>query len=578
MRLTDLTLVRLWTQEFGAYSRDTFQKDLIAGLTVAAVALPLALAFGVASGATAAAGLVTAIVGGVVIGALGGAPYQISGPTGAMSAVLILVGQQHGLVGIWVAGVMAGAMILALGIFKLGKVVNFIPVPVITGFTSGIAVIIFVGQIDNALGIETASADSAAIKIYQYLTQSIPAISQQAVISTLIVVATMLLLPRINGVSRIPAALVGIMLVTALAWGFSWDVATIGTIPQTIVLEDRLLLDAISLELMGSLIGPAIAIAALGSIESLLAGVVAGRMTGTRLETNQELVAQGVGNLMLPFIGGVPATAAIARISVAIKSGGVTRMVSFIQSGALLAGAMMLSGAIASIPLAALAGVLLVTAWRMNEWYVIRFYFRRQLKTPVLVMLVTLVATVSLDLTQAILIGVGISLLFFINQISRLSIVPTEVDWDRMREAGFDVEHELPGVRVVYISGALYFGAVQQFVDEIERLPETPVLILSMRGVPMADVSSIHALEDLWEIQQKAGGQLYITGLQPQVERMLQRSGLTSSIGADRFFWSADQAILAAARQQMIEDTPAGPESTGSAPAQDLPASATPGK
>jgi len=547
MRLQKPVLFRLYQQEFGSYSRTHFQRDLIAGLTVSAVALPLALAFGVASGATAAAGLVTAIIAGVVIGALSGAPYQISGPTGAMSAVLILVGQQHGLQGIWIAGVMAGMMILLLGIFHLGRIVNFIPVPVITGFTSGIALIILIGQIDNALGIETEAAESTAIKLFNYFSQPLPDISYQAVICTLIVGAVMVGLPRLPGVKRVPAALMGIALVTTMAWLLNWDVASIGAIPRSIILEDRLVFNLVDLEMVGSLLGPAAAIAALGSIESLLAGVVAGRMTGTRLEVNQELVGQGIGNIIIPFFGGVPATAAIARISVAVKAGGMTRMVSFIHSGALLASALLLSRMIAAIPLAALAGVLIVTSWRMNEWHVIRFYVHRRMVSPVLVMIVTMLATIALDLTQAILIGLGVSLLFFLVQVSRLTIIPTDVDWDRMRKAGLDVTTETPGVKVVYISGSLFFGAVQQFTEAIESLPHAPVLILSMRGVPMADVSCVHALEHMWVTQRRAGGQLLITGLQPQVQRVMDRSGLVDMIGEDRFFWSADQAILAAA-------------------------------
>lgn len=546
MKLPRPVLFELYKREFGSYDRSKFQRDLIAGLTVAAVALPLALAFGVASGATAAAGLVTAIVGGMIIGALSGAPYQISGPTGAMSAVLILVGQQHGLRGIWIAGLMAGLIILAIGLFRLGRVVNFIPVPVITGFTSGIALIIAIGQIDNALGIEGGHVESTTAILRNYIRGPLPEISSQALFCTVFVAIIMIALPRFRKIARVPAALVGIALITIISWSLGWGVETIGTIPRTIILDDRLMLNMDDLELAGSLLGPAAAIAALGSIESLLAGVVAGRMTGTRLEVNQELVGQGIGNIVLPFIGGVPATAAIARISVGVKAGGITRMVSFVHSGALLASALLLSRTIALIPLSALAGVLMVTAWRMNEWHVIRFYVRRRLAGPFLVMLVTMVATVTFDLTQAILIGLAVSILFFLAQVARLTIVPTDVDWERLRAAGFKIEAEPPGVKVVYISGALFFGAVYQFTEALEQLTDSPVLILSMRGVPMADVTSVHAIEHLWESQRAAGKHLLITGLQPQVQALMERSGLVTLIGKDRFFWSADQAILAA--------------------------------
>lgn len=547
-RLWRPKLIDLWQQEFEGYARDTFVRDLVAGLTVAAVALPLALAFGVASGATAAAGLVTAIVAGFVIGALGGAPYQISGPTGAMSAVLVVVVGEHGLRGLWLASLLAGAIILALGLFRLGRVVSFIPAPVITGFTSGIALVIAIGQIDNFLGVQTPGRASAARKLLGYVTGPVPPINGYAVASALGVMATMLLLPRWRWGERLPAALLGISLVTAAAATLTWPVAAIGSIPATIILPDRYIPSPADLGLLSTLLGPAVAIAVLGSIESLLAGVVAGRMTGQKLEVNQELVAQGAGNLLIPFFGGVPATAAIARISVGLKAGGATRMVSIVHALTLLAGALAFGAVIGRVPLAALAGVLLVTAWRMNEWHVIRFYVGRRLKGPVLVMLATLAATVALDLTQAILVGVALSLLLFLGPVSRVEIVPTTVDWARLRDAGVAVPREVAGMQVVYVTGALYFGATGQLATELERLGHPPALILSMRGVPMVDVSSLHAIEHAWREQVAHGGVLLVSGLQTQVRRMFERAGLVEAIGADRFHWSADQAIGHASR------------------------------
>lgn len=541
-----MTLFKLWQHEFKNYSLAHARSDLIAGLTVAAVALPLALAFGVASNSTAAAGLVTAIISGFVIGALSGAPYQISGPTGAMSAVLVLVVQKYGLHGLWLAGLMAATIILLLGIFKLGRIINFIPAPVITGFTSGIALIIFIGQVDNFLGVKTPSADSSILKALGYFTQGLPPVNWQAVICGLLVVATMLILPRFKYTARIPAALAGIALATLLAWGLGWPVAVIGKIPGSILLEERYDFKFDDFKLAGDLLGPAIAIAMLGAIESLLAGVVAGRMTGIKLNGNQELVAQGVGNLLLPFFGGVPATAAIARISVGVKAGGVTRLVSIFHSAALLVCALFLGSFIGQIPLAALAGVLMVTAWRMNEWHIIRFYFKRRLKSPTFVMLATMAATAALDLTQAIIIGVVLSLFLFINQVSRLNIVPTEVDWNRLRTAGHEFAREVAGMKVVYVSGSLFFGAASQFMEALESLPPSPVLILSMRGVPVIDASGLHAIEHIWHTQLKCGGLLFITGLQPQVYRLFERAGLIEGIGPDRFLWSADQAITQA--------------------------------
>ncbi|MCO5223513.1 MAG: SulP family inorganic anion transporter, partial [Thermomicrobiales bacterium] len=253
-------LVGLLREEFSGYNQVSGRRDLIAGLTVAAVALPLALAFGVASGSSPAAGLVTAIVGGFLIGVLGGAPYQISGPTGAMSAVLITIANQQGLRGLWVAGVMAGLLILLIGIFRLGRIVNLIPAPVITGFTSGIALVIFIGQIDNFLGIETEAEERSILKLAGYARHPLPPINWNAVACGVIVIATMLVLPRLRPIRSVPAALVGIALATLAAWGFSWDATTIGAIPRSIVLDDRLIPNRSDLDLVPQLFVPALAI------------------------------------------------------------------------------------------------------------------------------------------------------------------------------------------------------------------------------------------------------------------------------------------------------------------------------
>ena len=532
-------IVRLLRAEFAGYSWRTGQRDLIAGLTVAAVALPLALAFGVASGSTPAAGLVTAIVGGFIIGALSGASYQISGPTGAMSAVLIIIAQQHGVRALWIAGLLSGMMILAIGLLKLGRIVNLIPAPVITGFTSGIALVIFIGQIDNFLGIKTPAKDRSAEKLLGYFITPLPSLNWSAIGCGLIVILTMALLPRIWHAPGLPTALVGIGIATLLSWGLNLDVATIGAVPSGVILDDRFIPNASDLQLIQHLIGPAFAITLLGAIESLLCGVVAGRMTGKKLAVNQELVAQGVGNIVLPFVGGVPATAAIARTSVAIKAGGATRLVSIIHSVALLLSALFLSSLIGHIPLAALAGVLFITAWRMNEWHSIRFYLRHRLKGATGTLVVTMLATIALDLTQAIVVGLLVSLALFLAQVAQLNVNVSPVDWAKVGIAP-DVEHD---VQVVYVSGPLFFGSVNQFVERVEELPFAETLILSMRGVPTADVSSVQAIEHLWSEHAQRGGTIYITGLQPPVRRMFERAHLIAAIGEDHFLWSADQAL-----------------------------------
>ncbi len=563
-------LVHLLHTEFRNYSTSHLQRDFLAGLTVAAVALPLALAFGVASGATPAAGLVTAIVAGALIGLLGGAPYQISGPTGAMSAILIVTASQHGLDGVWMAGLMAGVMILAIGVLGLGRIVHFIPAPVITGFTSGIALIIAIGQIDNFLGISTPPKDRAAEKAIGYFTVPFPTISWQAVFCGMLVVATMVVVRRVWNIPQIPTALIGISLATLVSWGFDWNVAAIGEIPRTIFLDDRFMPDGDDLKNFDDLLAPAFAIALLGAIESLLCGVVAGRRTKTKLAVNQELFAQGVGNIVIPFFGGVPATAAIARTSVGVDAGGATRLVSVIHSVALLLAMLFFASAIGEVPLAALAGVLMVTAWRMNEWHVIQFYWRHRLKGAMLTFAATMLATVALDLTQAIIAGLLLSLVIFLTQVSRLSVVPSPVDWDKIRATGADLPTELPDARVVYVTGALFFGATNQFVETIERLPPAKILILSMRGVPMVDVSSLQAIEHVWREQHERGGTTYLTGLQPQVRRLFERGGLISIIGEDHVLWSADRAILRACglhweQHTPVEEPPDGPPSSAAA-------------
>lgn len=549
-------IVRLWRAEFRQYSLAHARRDLIAGLTVAAVALPLALAFGVAGGSTPAAGLVTAIIAGLVIGLLSGAPYQISGPTGAMSAVLIVIAHEYGPRGLWIAGLMAGLMILAVGLFSLGRIINFIPAPVITGFTSGIALTIAIGQIDNFLGIKTAAHDRSSEKLIGYFRQTLPPVNWHSVWAGALVAAVMIVVPRLHaGAQRVPTALAGVILATAVSWGLGWDVKTIGSIPRSIVLDDRLTPRVSDIHLAGHLLAPAFSIALLGAIESLLCGVVAGRMTKQKLAVNQELIAQGIGNIVLPFFGGVPATAAIARTSVGVKAGGATRLVSIIHSVALLIGALFFGELIGQVPMAALAGVLFVTAWRMNEWHAIRFYWRNRLVSALLTFAVTMLATIALDLTQAIIAGVLLSLMLFVRDSTRTSIAIESVDWAK---AGVSAPTPAVDAKVLYLTGSLFFGSINQIVEFLETRPPIDVLILSMRGVPMIDVSSVQAIEHIWREQAECGCELYVTGLQPQVRTLCERAGLIDLIGEDRVLWSADRAIsnIAAGRRRVLDHLP----------------------
>jgi sulfate permease, SulP family len=541
------SLIQLYKNEFRGYTITKFQQDLLAGLTVAAVALPLALAFGVASGATAAAGMVTAILAGVITGLLSGAPYQISGPTGAMSAVLILLVQKYGLQGIWIAGLMSGVFLLVIGLLRLGRFIAFIPAPVITGFTSGIAAIIFIGQIDNFLGVKTVAANSSLFKLLGYFKGGwLP--DWHAVILGGVVILTMLFWPT-KWNSRFPASLLGIILATALNWIAGWPVKIIGEIPTTLLLSDRLMFAGIPWDRLPDFIAPALTITALGAVESLLCGAVGSNMTGVRLQANQELIAQGVGNIVIPFFGGVPATAAIARSSVGIKSGGQTRMVSIVHAIGLLLSMFLLAPVMGRIPLTALAGVLMVTAIRMNEWHAIRFMFTNQFKTAMIAFGLTMLATITLDLTQAILIGTFITGAIFLNQLASMDIDVQEVDRDKLRQRGIETAGNCKHVHVAFLTGPLFFAATGNFNEAFANLKDTHALILSMRGVPLIDTSGLEAIERLREKLHARGGTLMFAGVHENARTMMERGGLVEKIGDENFFWSSDQAIVDAERR-----------------------------
>jgi SulP family sulfate permease len=541
------SLARLYRDEFSGYSLAKFQQDLLAGFTVAAVALPLALAFGVSSGASAAAGLVTAILAGIIMGLLAGAPYQISGPTGAMSAVLIVLVSRYGLEGIWVAGLLSGALLFVIGLLRLGRFIAFIPSAVISGFTSGIALIIFIGQIDNLLGIKTAATETAAGKFIGYFNGGfVPDI--QSLTLGLIVIVTMLFWPA-KWNARFPASLLGIILATILNWTLNWSTSTIGAIPQSLILQSRLSIANIPWSNLPDFIAPTLTITALGAVESLLCGAVGSNMTGVRMQANQELVAQGVGNILIPFFGGVPATAAIARSSVGIKSGGQTRLVSIIHAIGLLLSMFLLAPFMERIPLAALAGVLMVTAVRMNEWPSIRFMFGKRFKTDMIAFTITMLATIVLDLTQAILIGTFLAGAVFLNKIASIDIEVQEVDIERLKQKGIETAGKCKHVHVAFLTGPLFFAATGQFNEAFQNLGDTHALILSMRGVSLIDTAGLEAIHRLHERLQKQDGTLMFAGVHDNARQMMERGGLVEAIGEENFFWSSDQAIVEAERR-----------------------------
>ncbi len=530
--------------EFSGYNGKKLVKDMMAGLTVAAVALPLALAFGVSSGADAAAGMITAIAAGIVIAILGGASYQISGPTGAMAAILLSVSAQYGVSGVLTAGFISGVILIVAALCKVGKLVSYLPSPVITGFTSGIAIIIALGQIDNFFGT-TSKGENAIAKIISYFNGE-GAFNPDwwAVMFGGIVMLIMIVYPK-KWNAVVPSSLVGIIvaLIINMVCFPEPVVAEVGAIPSSLVTEQSIIMKGFDFSNITSLIMPAVSVAALGMIESLLCGASAGKMKGERLDAQRELIAQGVGNMVIPLLGGVPATAAIARTSVAIKSGGQTRLVSIFHSVVLILSMFLLGGVMSRIPLSALAGVLMVTAFRMNEWHAIKSIFGKKFKSSILQYVITMIATVVFDLTIAIVIGVVAAMLVFIVKSCELNVVTSDVDEKRLK--GKVASHHHEEFKVVYLSGPLFFGTQEKLISALSELSGASQIILSMRGVPLTDDISLSELEDLYKRFKDNGTQISFCGVQQAVSEMMDRASFRERIGEEHFYWDAVAAIKA---------------------------------
>lgn len=529
--------IEMLKKEFAGYNGKKLAKDIMAGLTVAAVALPLALAFGVSSGADGAAGLITAIMAGLMIGTLSGASYQISGPTGAMSAILISLSQTYGLQGVFIASLISGIMLLIASFFKFGKLVSFIPTSVIAGFTSGIAILIFTQQIDNFFGVQCAGSTTIEKMLSYFDGRFTPNLT--ATLIGLCVVLIMILYPK-KWSNVVPSSLVSIVIMLLANMIFKFDVAVVGEIPSTLLPEVRLNLFEVNWAQIGNFMMPAFSIAALGMIESLLCGASAGKMKNEKMNADQELFAQGIGNMIIPFFGGVPATAAIARTSVAIKAGGETRLTSIFHAIVLLLAMFILGPFMAKIPLSALAGVLIVTAWRMNEWHHIRSMFKNKVKTPILQFLITMMATVVFDLTVAIVMGVLLAMFMFVLNNSNLSIAVSHVDTDRI-----DVNYHHNATKVVYLTGPLFFGTQNQLLSTVEQLLEEncEAIILSMRGVPSIDDSGIAELEEINALCKIRNVPLLFSGVQDNVYKFMYRAHFNEQVSEDKFFWDTMGAI-----------------------------------
>jgi sulfate permease, SulP family len=510
--------------------------DLTGGLTAAVVALPLALAFAVASGVEPKAGLYTAIVAGIVASIFGGSPVQITGPTGAMAVVLVGIVAKYGIEKVWIAGVMAGIIQIALGVAKLGQLVKFIPYPVTAGFTNGIAVIIFCGQLNNFFGLRLPHSEHFLPELWQTVTH-LEALNLTAVALATLVIATKILWSNVN--TKIPGSLVGLVLATAIAAYFHLNVATIGRIPQSLPIPQGIP-HWNNFSLIRELINPALALAALGSIESLLSAVVADGMTvSEKHNSDRELIGQGLANIIVPFFGGIPATGAIARTAVNVRSGGKTRMSGVIHGVALAVIVLTLAPLAAQIPLAALAGILMVVSVRMIEWEAIGLLLRATY-SDFTVMILTWLMTIFFDLVLAVEVGLIAAGVLFIKRMSDLDLA--KIPETEVFPPGTPLELGKE-IAVYRVDGPVFFGAAERFVTFLRDEPEVKYLILRMRFVPNMDTTGLVALEDIYYDLERHNCRLILTGLQPQVKELLKRSGLLKIIGLSNCFETTTDAI-----------------------------------
>ncbi|GIW35545.1 SulP family inorganic anion transporter [Meiothermus sp.] len=483
-----LNPIPAWRQEFADYNPTRLQQDLLAGLTVGVVALPLALAFGVTSGAGAAAGLFTAIVAGFTGSVMGGSRYNITGPTGAMTVVLLPIIAQYGVDKIFLVGIMAGLILLVMGLLRFGRLIQLIPYPVVIGFTNGIAIIIFLQQVPAMLGVATPRGEHILPITLKALQDYLRQPEMAAPLLTLLTVGLILLWGRY--VKHIPGSIVALIAVTLVSLLF--DVPRIGEIPTTLPAPH---LPAWSFTDVSRLFSPALAVALLAGIETLLSAVVADSMTiRERHDPDREVIGSSFANLLAPIFGGIPATGAIARTAVNVRSGAQTRLSSIIHALFLLLVVVLLGPLAQVIPLAALAGILMMVAVRMIEWEAVQAILRST-KSDLSTMLVTMGMTVAFDLVLAIEVGLVLAGILFIQRMrNSLSLEP--MDLAPQVPAHLEVDHDLLRERVVAfrVDGPLFFAAAGEFINNLTQISKVDALILRMRRVKVIDASGANAL------------------------------------------------------------------------------------
>jgi SulP family sulfate permease len=526
------------------YRRADFFADLGAGVTVGIIALPLAIGFAIASGATPQQGLWTGIIAGIVVGLFGGSRFQIAGPTGAFVPVLFSIVSRYGYDGLALATMMAGAMLVILGALKMGRLLKFFPYPVVAGFTSGIAVIIFCGQLNEFLGLGLKMPDHVPRQIAA-LASHFGIIRWQAVAIGGLTLAVSAFWPRIT--KRVPASIVAVLVATLVAYYTGWPVATIGSkfggIPAGL---PGWHFPAVSLDAMRSLMGAAFTIAALGAIESLLSAMVADGMTDTRHNPNQELVAQGLANLLCPLAGGIAATGAIARTAANIRSGARSPVSGIVHALLLLLVALVAAPLVRFIPLAALSAVLLGVAYRMAEWHTFVELWRGP-RADFGVLVTAFGLTVVFDLTIGVGVGMFMAVVLFMRQMEEVTHVRIVTPDSEVEGAG---SHSIrgkdvpEGVILFRIEGPLFFAAAEKLEQALAASGGVPrAVIFRMRNVPAMDASGLHAFEVAINKLHRNKAKVYLTAVQPQPMKAMYESGFVDRLGINKFCADTDHAL-----------------------------------
>ena len=523
------------------YSKELFMADLMAGIIVGIVALPLAIAFGIASGVSPEKGIITAIIAGFIISLMGGSKVQIGGPTGAFIVIIYGIIQQYGESGLIVATLMAGVLLILLGVFKLGAVIKFIPYPIIVGFTSGIAVTIFTTQIADIFGLTFGGEKVPGDFVGKWMIyfRHFDTVNWWNTIVSIVSIFIIAITPRFS--KKIPGSLIAIIVVTVAVWLMKvyGGIDCIDTIGDRFSIRAELP-DAVmpALEAIKNLFPVAITIAVLGAIESLLSATVADGVIGDKHDSNTELIAQGVANMATPLFGGIPATGAIARTMANINNGGKTPVAGMVHAVVLLLILLFLMPLAQYIPMACLAGVLVIVSYNMSGWRTFKALLKNP-KSDVTVLLITFFLTVIFDLTIAIEVGLVIACVLFMRRVmetTEISVIKDEIDPNAESDIASNDEHLIipEDVEVYEINGPYFFGIATKFEEIMARLGDRPkVRIIRMRKVPFIDSTGIHNLTSLCEMSQKEKITIVLSGVNEKVHKVLEKSGFYELLGEE---------------------------------------------